>query len=121
MCSSDLSRVRLAIARGDIAVVEELAYDEDWLQRQTWFTLPASATRLDALAVVGSVADVEQAAGRVGRPGSYLHAFALRALGIVRDDEELLGRAEEAFRAMRVTGHAAQTETLRRLRRRARG
>jgi hypothetical protein len=91
------------------------------MQRQIWFSLPAAAAHLDALAVVGSATEVEGAAQRLGKPGSYLEPFGLRALGVVREDEVLLGRADDAFRAMRLDWHAAQTGSLRALRKRALG
>jgi class 3 adenylate cyclase len=114
-------RARLALARGQLDLLEELLAHEEWLQRQTWFSLPAAATRLDALAVVGGTADVEEAATRVATPKSYLEPFALRALGVAHEDEALLGRADESFRAMRLDWHAAQTGPLRALRKRALG
>jgi hypothetical protein len=91
-------RARMALARGEFDRLQELLADEEWMQRETWFSLPAGATRLDALAVLGSRAEVEETAGRVGRPGSYLEPFALRARGVVDEDEVLLDRADELFR-----------------------
>jgi hypothetical protein len=41
--------------------------------------------------------------------GTYLEPFALRALGVVRDDEPLVERAAARFEAMGLTWHAAQT------------
>ncbi len=114
-------RARLALLREELDRVEELLSDEDWLQRQTWFSLPTAATRLDAAAVLGSAADVEPAAARLGRPRSYLEPFALRALGLVRDDEDLLARADSLFRALGLDWYAGQTAELRRLRKVAAG
>ena len=45
-------------------------------------------------------------------PETYLEPFALRALGIIREDEALLARALEGFRALELDWHAAQTELL---------
>ncbi len=114
-------RARLALARAELDRVEELLGDDDWMQRQIWFSLPAAAAHLDSLAVVGSAADVETAAERLGQPRSYLEPFGLRALGVAHEDEALLGRADEAFRAMGLNWHAAQTGPLRALRKRALG
>ena len=80
-------RAGLALARGELDLLDELLADEDWMQRQTWFSLPAAATRLDVLAVISDAAAVEPVVAYVGRPGSYLEPFALRATGIVREDE----------------------------------
>ena len=46
------------------------------------------------------------------RPGMYLEPFALRALGIVREDDELITRALDRFEVMRLDWHAAQTRVL---------
>jgi hypothetical protein len=109
-------RARIALLREELDHLGELLADEDWLQRQTWFSLPAAATRLDAAAVLGSEADIESAAARLSRPRSYLEPFAVRARGIVRDDEELLARADALFRGLGLDWHAGQTDELRRLR-----
>src|SRR6266511_284813 len=114
-------RVRIALVRGELEQLDEVLADEDWLQRQTWFSLPAAAARLDALAVVGNPAAVEEAAMRVGRPKTYLEPFAVRALGVVREDEKLLARADERFRALRLDWYASQTESLIRFRKLAAG
>ncbi len=114
-------RARLALARAEFDRLEELLDDAEWMQRQIWFSLPAAAAQLDSLAVIRSAADVEAGAERLGRPKTYLEPFALRALGIVHEDEALLARAHEAFLAMRLDWHAAQTERLRSLRKRVLG
>jgi hypothetical protein len=56
---------------------------------------------------------VEKEAGVLLRPGTYPEPFALRALGIVREDEALVERAQEGFAALRLDCHAAQTRALR--------
>ena len=43
------------------------------------------------------------------QPGTYLEPFALRALGIVREDASLLERAAERFEALGLDWHAART------------
>jgi hypothetical protein len=114
-------RARIALVRGELDKLEELLADDEWLVRQTWFSLPAAAARLDVLTVLGEPAAVEEAAARVARPKSYLEPFALRATGIVREDEELLARAAEQFRALRIDWHGQQTDALRRFRKLAVG
>jgi hypothetical protein len=52
---------------------------------------------------------VEKTAPRIGLPGSYLEPFALRALGRVREDGELLERAAERFDTLGLERHAAET------------
>ena len=46
------------------------------------------------------------------RPGTLPEAFALRALGRVRNDEELIRQALERFEAMGLDGPAAETRAL---------
>jgi hypothetical protein len=42
----------------------------------------------------------------------YMEPFALRALGVVREDEEMISRAVERFDALALGWHAAQTRAL---------
>jgi len=109
-------RVRLAIARGNLDVLEVLA-DEAWLRRQTWFALPTAAVRLDVFAIVGSAADIE---GSFAPPGSYVEPFAHRALGVATADDALLAQADRGFRALGLDWHAGQTARLADLRTSAR-
>jgi hypothetical protein len=46
------------------------------------------------------------------RSRSYLQPFALRALGAVRGDKELVRQAHERFEALKLRWHAAQTRAL---------
>ena len=71
-----------------------------------------AATRLDALAMLRRVDCVEGQALSLSQPGSYLEPFALRALGIVRDDAALLARSGELFATLGLDWHAAQTDAL---------
>jgi len=83
-------RARLALLREELDRLEELLTDEDWLQRQTWFSLPAAATRLDVAAVIGSAADVESTAARLSRrPGRSVRKLRLAC---VRIFDRLSGR-----------------------------
>jgi hypothetical protein len=60
---------------------------------------------------VNIAARLEQAP-RFLLPKTYLEPFALRALGIVRDDRALIDQALERFRTLELDWHAAQTEAL---------
>jgi tetratricopeptide (TPR) repeat protein len=104
-------RARLALARGDLdaAVAAVSAVDHFRLG----FVLPNTTTRLDVLAAAGEHDTVEAEAPLYLQHGTYTEPFALRALGIVRKDDELLGRADERFRALDLAWHAAQTGRLR--------
>jgi hypothetical protein len=79
---------------------------------QTWFALQAATARLDALAAANDRRNLEREAEPLLRPDTYLEPFALRALGIVREDEQLIVRAIERFDAMQLDWYAGQTRTL---------
>jgi mannose/cellobiose epimerase-like protein (N-acyl-D-glucosamine 2-epimerase family) len=51
----------------------------------------------------------ESEAPRHIRPGTWLEPFALRALGQVREDDELIRQALALFEAMGLDWHAAET------------
>jgi class 3 adenylate cyclase len=84
----------------------------DEYQLQTWFALPIAAVRLDALAAARDRDRLEREAPRFMRPGMYMEPFALRALGIVREDDDLIRLALDRFEVMRLDWHAAQTRVL---------
>ena len=113
----DGPRLRLALAREDVAELKQLLAGDDWYARQNWFLLPGAAARLDALAVVGTDREIESEtlSGRTG----YLEPFTLRALGIAQADDGLLTRADERFRALGLAWHADQTDALIRFRKAA--
>jgi class 3 adenylate cyclase/tetratricopeptide (TPR) repeat protein len=68
--------------------------------------------RLDALAALRRRDQVEKLAPPYVDDGLFLEPFAVRALGIVRGDDELLGRADELFVERGLEWHRAQTELL---------
>jgi class 3 adenylate cyclase len=103
------SLVQLAILRGDLGTVERLLQvRRDDGSPHLW----AQATRLDGLAALRDRERVEEEAPAVLRPHTYLEPFALRALGVVRDDKELLRQSIERFAAMGLHWHVEQTESL---------
>jgi class 3 adenylate cyclase/tetratricopeptide (TPR) repeat protein len=102
-------RTRLAIARGRLDEVERVVPTPDGLERaHSWYGLQSAAARLDALAVLGRKQELEAEARRLGRPGTYLEPFALRALALVREDEALLEEAVAKFEALGLSWHAEQ-------------
>jgi hypothetical protein len=107
----DAPRVQLALQRNDLAAVESLL-GEPRVRRSTWFYLSSMATRLDGLAALGERARVEAEANRLLRPDTYLEPFALRALGIVREDASLVERAADRFEAFGLDWDAARTLAL---------
>jgi class 3 adenylate cyclase len=104
----DTPRVELALHRGDLATVESLL-GEPAVRTSNWFYLSSMAAHLDGLAALGEARRVEAEAARVGRPGTYLEPFALRALGIVRGDSELVERAAALFEGLGLDWQAART------------
>jgi len=112
--SLDAQRVRLALQRGELEVVERLLVESERrppkLIRSTKFA-PVAA-RLDALAALDDRKRVEAEAPALLRPSTYLEPFALRALGIVRRDEPLIQQAAACFEDLGLQWYASQTLTL---------
>jgi class 3 adenylate cyclase len=106
----DTPRIQLALHRNDLGAVESLL-GVPRVRRTNWFYLSSMATHLDALAALGDRARVETEADRV-EAGTYLEPFALRALGLVREDANLLERAADSFEAFTLNWHAARTRAL---------
>ena len=104
----DAPRMRLALQRGDLDAVGSLL-GEPALRGTNWFYLSSLAAHLDGLAALGERDRVETEAPRLMRPGGYLEPFALRALGHVREDADLVARAAERFTVLGMSWHAAQT------------
>jgi class 3 adenylate cyclase/DNA-binding SARP family transcriptional activator len=103
-------RLRLALLRGDLGTVERLLTASP---RFGFFFGPASiAVRLDALAALHDRGRIEQDAPPLLRPETYTQPFALRALGIVREDQTLIDEALSRFKALGLDWHAAQTPSL---------
>ena len=107
----DAPRLSLALLRGDREEVERLLGDPvpgDWI----WFSLTSVTARLDALASLDREEDVEREAPPLVRPKTYLEPFALRALGRVRNDGELIRQAAERFDALGLGWHAEEIRAL---------
>lgn len=103
-------RVRLALLRDELDVVEEMI-DQDVPRRgHDWMVTSATvSTRLDGLLALGRRETVEQEAAPLVSSRSVLRPFALRALGVAREDESLLKDAIQRFEAFGLDWHAAQT------------
>ena len=108
----DTPRMRLALVRDDLESAERLLAEpmpvRGW--HRGWLLISTHATHLDALAALGRRQQIE-AWPRV-RPNTYVEPFHLRALGVVREDEEALTRALVRFEAMGLHWHAAETAVL---------
>jgi class 3 adenylate cyclase len=103
-------RLRLALVRGELVNVGETV--EVSTSNFLSFGVASTAARLDALAGLGEANRVEEETADLLRPGTYLEAIALRALGTVRKDRNLLRRALARFDAMGLAWHSEQTRSL---------
>jgi hypothetical protein len=108
----DTPRMRLALARGELEVVERLLArplpDRGW--HRGWVMISTASARLDALSALGRRTDLES----WPRPpaGTYLEPLHLRGLGIVREDPGLLEEAVGLFDALGLDWHAGETRAL---------
>jgi hypothetical protein len=103
-------RLRLALTRGDLDEAAALVADKPVVLLV--FGPSGIAARLDAIAALRDRALAEEEAAPLVRPGTYVEPFALRALGIVREDEALLVRADERFAALGLDWYREQTQAL---------
>jgi DNA-binding SARP family transcriptional activator len=105
------ARIRLALVRRDLDEVGRLVEQAETPQRTLIRStkLAPIAARLDALAALGRREAVEAEAPRWLQPKTYLEPFALRALGLVRGDEQLVADAADRFAAMGLDWHASRT------------
>ena len=107
----DTPRIQLALLRHDLEAVASLL-GEPGVRRSNWPYLSSVATHLDGLAALGERVRVEAEASVFLQPDTYLEPFALRALGIVREDVTLIERAAGRFEAFGLDWHAARTRAL---------
>jgi class 3 adenylate cyclase len=114
--SLEAPRIRLALVRGDLETVGRLLTDDESNRKAAASRVGSGllplAARLDALAALGDRDRLEEEAPGLARAGTYLEPFALRALGIVREDEPLIELAATSFEAMGLTRHAVETRRL---------
>ena len=108
-----LSKIQLALLRGELDRIEALLTEPVGAgASNTWFLAPWLATRLLAMAALGDVRGVEEEASPLLQPATYLEPFALRALGTVRRNPELLTRAASSFQRMGLQSFAEETTRL---------
>jgi tetratricopeptide (TPR) repeat protein len=105
----DAPRLRLALMRNDLETAERLL---DSGEAMYFGELSAQTARLDTLTRLGKRNRVEQEAVPLLRPNTYLEPFALRALGLMREQENLITQALERFERMGLDWHAAETRAL---------
>lgn len=109
-------RLRLALLADDHDALERILGDSSsnsGRKHSAWLELSGELARLDALVALGDSRGVEEQSGRLMEPADpFTEPFALRALGQVRGDRELIRRALGLFEAMRLPWHAGQTRAL---------
>ena len=105
-------RIWLALARGDLDRVEQLVREGYRHFPGHWFGMSARTARLDAFAALGDRDGVEEEAVPLLEKKTYFEPFALRALGVVREDRALLEEAASRFDALKLPWHAEQTRGL---------
>jgi hypothetical protein len=103
------ARARLALVRADLDDLGEVIEGSDKWLWIIWSHVNNAVTRLDALVALGRLEEAEEQAIPLLRPGTYLEPFALRTLGFVRRDADLIAQAAERFGALGLSWHAAQT------------
>ena len=107
----DTPRLRLALARRDLDESERLLrlIDTSHGWHRGWFVFGNVSARLDALADLDRRDDLEEEAPSHARRPNYLRPFALRALGRVRGDSQLIRDALADFESLGLDWHAAET------------
>ncbi len=110
----DTPRLRLALARGDLAEAERLLALPDTAHgwHRGWFIFANISARLDALAALERRNELEKETPRYMRRANYLRPFALRALGRVRGDDGLLWESLAEFERYGLDHFADETRTL---------
>jgi hypothetical protein len=98
--------LRLALLRSDLEAAERFLAENPEID---FFDVDYPAARLDALAALGDRRGVEAEAPRALEIGGYVEPFAMRALGSVREDHELLERAAARFEELGLGWRAAET------------
>jgi class 3 adenylate cyclase len=100
------TRVQLALVRGRLDEVERKLANWSPLDFRD---LEGLTAHLDALAALGLRERVELEASKLLKPNTYVEPFALRALGVVREEGDLIEQAVDRFEEMGLRWHAEQT------------
>jgi class 3 adenylate cyclase len=103
--------LQVLLARTDLPGLERLigSFDLDSVPYTPYrFDLPPAV--LDALATLRDVEGIESVAPRWLRPGTYAEPFAIRALGVARNDPVLLDEASRRFETIGLGWRAEETQ-----------
>ena len=108
------ARLRVALFLGDLRLVERLIDETPPAFREGigWFSLLGTPARLDALVALGYHDRVESEAGMFLNGGTCLEPYAMRAIGVVREDSALIERAAERFEDLELSTAARETRAL---------
>jgi tetratricopeptide (TPR) repeat protein len=106
--ATDSTRISLALALRDLDKAREIVEHLDPDLLEPW-SVRVRASLFDALVAFGERDRIEAEAPEwIERPG-YARPFALRALGLAREDEVLVEQAAEAFETIGLAWHAERT------------
>ena len=107
----DAPKLRLALVRNDLGELRRLV---DALEPVAFvpYLFDRPAALLDALVALGDHDRIGADAPAWLIPGTYVEPFALRALGIAREDAQQLEEAATRFAAMDLDWHASETRKL---------
>jgi hypothetical protein len=106
--ATDSTRLALALALGELDKAREIVEQLGSQLLEPW-SVRMRASLFDALVALGERDRIEAEAPEwIERPG-YARPFALRALGLTREDVTLVEQAAQAFDAMGLTWHAQRT------------
>jgi class 3 adenylate cyclase len=106
--ATDFTRIGLALVRRDLAGAAEIVERLEPNQLEAW-SVRTRAALFDALAAFDDRQRIEADAREwIERPG-YVQPFALRALGLAREDDALVEQAAETFDALGLAWHARRT------------
>jgi class 3 adenylate cyclase/tetratricopeptide (TPR) repeat protein len=106
--ATDTTRISLALALRDLDKAREIVEELDPELLETW-SVRVRASLFDALVALGESDRIEADAPQwIERPG-YARPFALRALGLSRQDEALVEQAAQTFEGIGLAWHAQQT------------
>jgi hypothetical protein len=99
----------LALLRGDLGAVERLVAANPAVD---FYDIDYPAARLDAFAALRDRERAEAEAPPVLRSGGYAEPFALRAIGVLREERSLVERAVARFEELGLGWRARETRSL---------
>jgi class 3 adenylate cyclase len=102
-------RIGLAILRGDLDLVSRLVDEMEEGEPLEPLVYWCYAARFDGFVALDDRTRIEAEAAGALEIGPYVRPFALRALGLAREDEALVEQAAQAFEELGFAWHAQRT------------